>query len=106
MRFLPSETPRLEALSHFMQFDLSSNNVGQCDGCGMWNIEKTDSGNRQEHYIGPRGARFTCEYVVAVEFTVEEMARANSIVSRSLRAHRRDDKFKFDKYGTVSLIVF
>ena len=57
MRFLPSETPRLEALSHFMQFDLSSNNVGQCDGCGMWNIEKTDSGNRREHYIGPRGAR-------------------------------------------------
>jgi hypothetical protein len=48
MRFLPSETPRLEALSHFMQFDLSSNNVGQCDGagCGMWHLEFLDSGNR------------------------------------------------------------
>ena len=99
MRFLPSETPRLEALSHFMQFDLSSNNVGQCDGagCGLWHLEFLDSGNRRRHNTGPRSERFTCGYVFAVEFTVEEMARAKSIVSRSLCAHSREDKFKFDK---------
>lgn len=106
LRFLPSETPRLEALSHLMKFDHSSNNVGRCDGagCGMWHLEFLDSGKRRQHMINTRSAKFTCGYVYAVTFTDKEMHSAESIMSRSLRVCGRDDKFKFDLDGTVSLI--
>jgi hypothetical protein len=84
--------------------DLSSNNVGRCNGCGMWHLESMDNGDRRHHLPGPQGARKTCGYVFAVAFTEKEVASAKSIFSRSLRARGRDDKFKFDDDGTVSLI--
>jgi hypothetical protein len=107
VKFLPSSTDRELALAHFMQFDdLSSNNVGRCNGagCGLWHLEFTNNGTRRQHISGPTGARVQCGKVYAETFTEKEVASAKSKLSRSLRARGRNDKYKFDDDGSVSLI--